>query len=361
MFTLRAKILNAWRRGRSALRRLWRQQLPPREPVASAWSTGVYREPGPRRLFGRRAQRTLNYRLYLPRDRAPQDQLPLLVMLHGCSQDAEQFATGTRMNAVAQEHNCAVLYPEQNSAANALRCWNWFDREVQRGEGEAGVIVRLVQELMRSVAIDPRRVYVAGMSAGAAMAEILSLRNPELFAACAMHSGIAFATAGSAGEAMRVMGSGPTAGTIESVRRLTGSAEGRLRAGPALVIHGSADTRVNPRNAAQIVALRLVLAGLALNTGSEPVPSVDRELEMGGRKMRQCDYLSGSRLLVRSLMVEGLGHAWSGGDSQLPFNDAAGPDASALILDFLLDQRLETTARLPTLQVEPAPMALDNR
>jgi poly(hydroxyalkanoate) depolymerase family esterase len=344
MFTLRAKIMNAWRRGRNALRRLWRQQLPPREPVASAWSAGVYREPGPRRLFGRRAQRTLNYRLYLPRDRAPQDQLPLLVMLHGCSQDAEQFAAGTRMNAVAQEHNCAVLYPEQSSAANALRCWNWFDREVQRGEGEAGVIVRLVQELMRSVAIDPRRIYVAGMSAGAAMAEILALRNPEFFAACALHSGVAFAAAGSAGEALRVMRSGATAAPAECARRLTDSADGKLLLGPALVVHGSTDARVEPRNAEQIVAVRLVLAGMAVSLGQEPEPGKIREFEAGGRKVRQRDYTAGSRLLVRSLLIEGLGHAWSGGDPQLPFNDAAGPDASALILNFLLETRLPLRA-----------------
>ena len=340
MFTLRAKIMNAWRRGRNALRRLWRQQLPSREPVASAWSVGVYKEPGPRRLFGRRAQRSLNYRLYLPRDRSPQDQLPLLVMLHGCSQDAEQFAAGTRMNAVAQEHNCAVLYPEQNSAANALRCWNWFDRTVQQGGGEAGVIVRLVQEQMRSVAIDPRRVYVAGLSAGAAMAEILALRHPDLFAACALHSGIAFAAAGSAGEAMRVMGSGATVSAMDSARRLTGSTDGKLLVGPALVIQGSADTRVHPRNAIQIVALRQLLAGLQVSSEAEPVPSDEREFELGGRKVRQRDYRSGSRLLVRSLLIDGLAHAWSGGDPQLPFNDGTGPDASALILEFLLGQRL---------------------
>jgi poly(hydroxyalkanoate) depolymerase family esterase len=352
MLTLPAKILNAWRRGRNALRRLWRQQLPSREPVASAWGAGVYQEPGPRRLFGRRAQRSLNYRLYLPRDRSPQDQLPLLVMLHGCSQDAEQFATGTRMNAVAQEHHCAVLYPEQNTAANALRCWNWFDRTVQQGGGEAGVIVRLVQEVMRNVAIDPRRVYVSGLSAGAAMAEILALRHPELFAACAMHSGIAFAAAGSAGEAMRVMGSGASASAIENARRLTGSADGRKLVGPALVIQGSADVRVNPRNAGQIVALRQVLAGLQVSNESEPAPSEDREYEIGGRKVRQRDFMSDSRLLARSLLIDGLGHAWSGGDPQLPFNDAAGPDASALMLDFLLSQRLATAAQLPVLSLD---------
>jgi poly(hydroxyalkanoate) depolymerase family esterase len=291
--------------------------------------------------------------LYLPRDRAPHDRLPLLVMLHGCSQDVAQFATGTRMNAVAQEQNCAVLYPEQNSAANALRCWNWFDREVQQGRGESGVIVRLVQDVMRSASIDPRRVYVAGMSAGAAMAEILALRHPEIFAACALHSGVAFESAGSAGEALRVMRSGATAAPVEIARRLMDAPGGRLLVGAALVIHGSADARVNPRNMGQIVALRLALAGMPVSGELEPAPTDDRESEMGGRKVRQRDYTSGSRLLVRTLLIDGLGHAWSGGDAQLPFNDPAGPDASALILEFLLSQRLARSVAEPVPPLAP--------
>jgi poly(hydroxyalkanoate) depolymerase family esterase len=256
------------------------------------------------------------------------------------------------MNAVAQEHHCAVLYPEQNTAANALRCWNWFDRTVQQGGAEAGVVVRLVQQVMRDVTIDPRRVYVAGMSAGAAMAEILALRSPGLFAAGAMHSGIAYAAAGSAGEAMRVMHAGASASALECARRLTASTDGRAQVGPVLIIQGSDDTRVNRRNAGQIVALRQVLAGLQPGSESGPAPSDEREFEMGGRKIRQRDYLDGSRLLVRSLMIDGLAHAWSGGDPQLPFNDAAGPDASALMLDFLLSQRLATAAQLPVLSLD---------
>lgn len=337
---MRARFLDAWRRAGSALRRLWRRQFPPRETVASEWTAAVYKEPGPRRAFGRRSQRSLHYRLYLPRNRSLQERLPLLVMLHGCSQNAEQFAAGTRMNAAAQERTCAVLYPEQNSAANALRCWNWFEREVQQGEGEAGVILRLVQELMSRINIDSRRVYVAGLSAGAAMAEILALRQPGLFAACVLHSGVAFAAAGSTSEALRVMHAGPGAAAGESARRLQGVMDGKLPAGPVLVIHGGADSRVNPRNAEQIVAVRLALAGMPSTGDQEPVPANERVYESGGRNIRQRDYTSGSRLLARTVLIEGLGHAWSGGDPQLPFNDAAGPDASALSLDFLLSYRL---------------------
>ena len=356
MNKLRVRVLAALQRWRTTLRKLSPQLLAPAVLLPSDWSAGVYKEPAPRRSFGRRAHRTLHYRLYLPRDRPRDGQLPLLVMLHGCSQDAAQFAAGTRMNAVAQQHGCAVLYPEQSTGANALRCWNWFDREAQQGRGEAGLITGLVHDVMRLGVIDASRVYVAGMSAGAAMAEILALRNPGLFAASALHSGVPYAAAGSASEAMRVMHSGAGASTLQSARQALEGVANAAVLGPALVIHGSADTRVNPGNAEQIVALRLALAGVPPTGEQGAVPTDDREYEVGGRKIRERDYAIGSKLVVRSLIVEGLGHAWSGGDAQLPFNDAAGPDASSLLLEFLLDYRLAPAARPPALRL--APMAI---
>jgi poly(hydroxyalkanoate) depolymerase family esterase len=345
MNRLRLRLVAALQRWRRTLRKLTSHPLAPAVLLPGDWSAGVYKEPALRRSFGRRTHRVLHYRLYWPHDRPRDGQIPLLVMLHGCSQDAAQFAAGTRMNAVAQQHGCAVLYPEQSTGVNPLRCWNWFDRDTQQGHGEAGLIVGLLREVLRPGAIDASRVYVAGLSAGAAMAEILALRHPELFAASALHSGVPYAAAGSASEAMRVMRTGAATASAEgALQSLAGSTTaGSLR--PVLVIHGSADATVNPGNAEQIVALWLALAGGITPAGEPaPVPTDERAYDVGGRAVRQRDYALGARLVARSLIIEGLGHAWSGGDAQLPFNDAAGPDASSLVLDFLLDYQLRNSA-----------------
>ena len=167
MNRLRLRIVAALQRWRRRLRKLTPQSLTPAVLMPGEWSAGVYKEPALRRTFGRRVQRALHYRLYWPHDRPRDGRIPLLVMLHGCSQDAAQFAAGTRMNAVAQVHGCAVLYPEQGTGANPMRCWNWFEREAQQGRGEAGLIAGLVHDVMRLGVIDASRVYVAGMSAGA--------------------------------------------------------------------------------------------------------------------------------------------------------------------------------------------------
>jgi len=201
------KLRNLLQRWRRTLRQSWRR-LPGAATLDGEWRAGYYEEPAPRKLLGRRTQSKLHYHLYLPGDRLRNERLPLLVMLHGCSQDGVALAAGSRMNAIAQQHGCAVLYPEQSRTANAQRCWNWFDRAAQHGQAEAGLVVRLVQDVMRREAVDVQRVYIAGMSAGAAMADILALRFPGLFAASALHSGVMYAAAGSAGEALGIMRSG---------------------------------------------------------------------------------------------------------------------------------------------------------
>jgi poly(hydroxyalkanoate) depolymerase family esterase len=313
------------------------------------WRAGLYQEPAPRKLLARRSHSKLHYHLYLPRDRLQNERLPLLVMLHGCSQDGAAFAAGTRMNAIAQQHGCAVLYPEQSRTANSQRCWNWFDREAQRGHAEAELIVQLVQDVMRREAVDVQRVYVAGMSAGAAMAEILALRFPGLFAASALHSGVMYAAADSAGEALRVMRSGASVAPAAVARRLAAEVGLEVTLAPALVIHGRADSTVNPLNAEQIVAQRLALAGMT-GVDEQPIaPPEELELEIGGRKVLQRDYSRNGTLLIRMLLVDGLGHAWSGGDAQQKFNDPTGPDASLMIMQFLRRHRLAELAPLPAL------------
>jgi poly(hydroxyalkanoate) depolymerase family esterase len=346
MIRRRAKILDLLQRWRPWLRLLLRR-LPGDVILEGEWRAGTYEESAPRKIFTPRTQSKLHYHLYLPRHRINTQRLPLLVMLHGCSQDGVAFAAGTRMNAIAQQHGCAVLYPEQSRKANARRCWNWFDRAAQHGQAEAGLIVGLVQDVMRREAVDAQRVYIAGMSAGAAMAEILALRFPKLFAASALHSGVMYAAAGSAIEALRVMRSGASLSPTASAHQFAAECGQDVTVAPALVIHGRADTTVNPRNAEQIVAQRLALAGIT-GTGEQAIaPTRELEFDIGGRTVLQRDYTRNGALLVRILLIDGLGHAWSGGDARQEFNDPAGPDASQLIIEFLRRHRLAAQASLP--------------
>lgn len=346
MISRRAKVFELLQRWQRKLRTSWRR-LPGTATLDGEWRTGLFEDSAPRKLFSRRAPFTLRYHLYLPSGRLPDERLPLLVMLHGCSQDGVVLAAGSRMNAIAQQHGCAVLYPEQSRTVNAQRCWNWFDREAQHGQAEAGLIVRLVLDVMRREAIDVQRVYVVGMSAGAAMAEILALRFHELFAASALHSGVMYAAAGSAGEALGVMRSGANVAPTAVASRLRADFGQEVTLAPALVIHGRADSTVNPLNAEQIVALRLALAGLTGADERPIAPTAELDLEIGGRKTLQRDYSRNGSLLVRMLLIDGLGHAWSGGDAQENFNDPAGPDASLMIMQFLQRHRLAMPAALP--------------
>ena len=277
--------------------------------------------------------RDQTYWLYLPTTPDPSAPLPLIVMLHGCGQSAAEFAQGSRMNHSA---SCAILYPEQNRSANSMRCWNWFEPEVLAGRAEAAVIVQLLEDAQARYPIDPARCYVVGFSAGAAMAAALCSTYPQLFAGCALHSGLMAQAATSLSEAVQCMrlGVDPEALKRSVLRMLS-----RLTAGshttPTLVIHGSADVVVNPVNAQQI-AEQARLVNTASNSAVEPLFSTERWIEGSGRAYRQQEMRAGDRLLLRTVVIEGLGHAWSGGDARHEYFDEAGPDATGLILQFLL-------------------------
>jgi poly(hydroxyalkanoate) depolymerase family esterase len=278
----------------------------------------------------------ISFRLYLPSGSSRRDTLPLIVMLHGCRQDALSFAEGTRMNEVAEEHRCAVLYPEQNRRSNSLRCWNWFEPSSLAGLGEAALITRLIDQVANRRPIDPRRIYVVGMSAGGAMACILAVRHSRLFAACAIHSGVMYGMASSPMAALAAMRSGSSSVSLEEARQLmTGAGESAVPV-PTLVIHGDRDTTVNPLNADQIIEQLKARAELSDASAGPLVASSEQRVAGGGRTYRQLDYQRQGRILLRSILVEGLGHAWSGGDPRHEFNDDAGPDASRLIADFVM-------------------------
>lgn len=302
------------------------QKLLTLDRIAGHWMEGVY--PGPP---GR-----LAYRLFLPTRSTPTEQVPLLVMLHGCKQDAESFAAGTRMNAVAEARGFAVLYPEQSRRANYQRCWNWFNADAIAGEGEAALIVGAINEIKDSHPIDTTRIYVAGMSAGGAMAALLAARYGSLFAACGIHSGIMFNAAMSAVQALKVMRVGATFTPTESAQSLVKELAEALVFVPTIVIHGSADESVNPVNFSQIIEQ---LCAVANKLAPEQAPmGSSREVNRveGGRTYQQQDFMCGDQVLVRSLAIDHLGHAWSGGDSRYEFQDPDGPDASQHIAEFLL-------------------------
>ena len=286
-------------------------------------------------------RRELGYRLYLPSGSSGRDSLQLIVMLHGCRQDSLSFAEGTRMNALAEECRCAVLYPEQSKHSNPLRCWNWFDSASLAGQGEAALIARLINQVTERRPIDPRRVYVVGMSAGGAMACILAVRHSRLFTACAIHSGMMYGAAGSPMQALAAMRSGPSAASIDRARQLVREAGESEVAVPTLVIHGDSDATVNPVNADRIIEQLKVRAEYIDPGAGALLASDERLIDSGGRTYRQQDYTQQGRIVLRKIVVEGLGHAWSGGDAQYEFNDAAGPDAGGLILDFATRYRRE--------------------
>jgi poly(3-hydroxybutyrate) depolymerase len=203
------------------------------------------------------------------------------------------------------------------------------------------LIAHLIDQVKERRPIDPRRIYVVGMSAGGAMAGILAVRHGRLFAACAIHSGMMYGAASSLMQALAAMRSGPSAASIDQAWRLIREADQSEVAVPTLVIHGDGDATVNPVNADRIIEqLRARAEYIDPSAGALLAPD-ERRIDSGGRTYRQQDYTQQGRIVLRKVVVEGLGHAWSGGDAHYEFNDAAGPDAGRLILDFVTQYHRE--------------------
>ena len=261
-------------------------------------------------------------------------QLPLVVMLHGCEQTAEEFASGTRMNRLAAQQGFAVLYPQQSASAHPQRCWPWYKRAVQQGGDEVALVAGMLERVLDRHDFDRRRTYVAGLSAGAALAQALAVRHPQVFAAVGSHSGPVFGVADSRLGAFTVM----QAGARDALR----TADALLREQPdfplmpILILHGDQDQVVRPVNAAQLARQFRILNRLAPSAHEAPVP---RKARAPNDAWRRTDSRHKGRVVVRLCEVANLAHAWSGGDESLRYNTARGPDASVLLWDFFKRQR----------------------
>ncbi len=275
--------------------------LPPR-------GAGRYVHASHTNRFGVRA-----YKVYLPARDEGQPR-PLVVMLHGCKQDPDDFAAGTRMNELADELGFIVAYPEQALAANGSRCWNWFkSADQQRDSGEPALIAGITREVIGRCNADPRRVYIAGLSAGGAMAVIMGRTYPELYAAVGVHSGLPYGAARDLPSALAAM-----RGRMYSSAPMCG--ESAPHAVPTIVFHGDVDTTVHPSNGEQAFASRIVETG-----------------EEGGRKYtRTTQPAESGKPALEHWLVHGTGHAWSGGSETGSFTDPQGPDASRAMLRFFL-------------------------
>ncbi|WP_341312795.1 PHB depolymerase family esterase [Paraburkholderia sp. IMGN_8] len=257
------------------------------------------------------------YKLYVPAV-YKSEPLPLIVMLHGCTQNANDFAAGTRMNEMAERHGFIVVYPNQSQAANHSKCWNWFKPvDQQRDQGEPSLIAGITREVMARYRVDPARVYVAGLSAGGAMADIMLKTSPDLYAAACVHSGLAYGCAKGLPSALAAMKGG-------KARRNRPRREPQR---PLIVFHGDADSTVHPSNAIELVA------GFDAGTTTVRVPARAANGQRGCTVQRLS---AANGVEAEYWSIHGAGHAWAGGSQRGSYTDPSGPDAAAEMLRFFL-------------------------
>lgn len=261
------------------------------------------------------------YRLFVPAGYEPWSPPPLVVMLHGCTQDPDDFARGTRFNALAEPAGAIVVYPEQTALRNPQKCWNWYQAD---GAGEPAWIAAVTRQVMARYSVDPARVYIAGVSAGGIMAVNTAAAHPDLYAAVGVHSGAPYGAATDLPSALATMRSGPANpdALVEPARAIL-RASGRTWL-PMIVFHGAADAVVNAENGRRLASQWAVAGGAKDFLRSEQ--------EIGGLTVVKDRWGPAMELW----MVQGLGHAWSGGSPEGTYTDARGPDASREMLRFFL-------------------------
>jgi poly(hydroxyalkanoate) depolymerase family esterase len=267
-----------------------------------------------------------SYKLYVP-GRQHAGRRPLVVMLHGGTQGPDDFAAGTRMNALAEEHGFLVAYPSQCKSANPSLCWNWFKPEDQmRGAGEPSIIAGITSEIVAEHDIDPQRVFVAGLSAGGAMAAVMGATYPEIFAAVGVHSGLPYRSATDVPSAFAAMRGDPGLQCRPRKTRPTSDRDFRVR---TIVFHGDADHIVHPSNAANIV-----------DAQAKTDDSVERAKPRSSASRTHTRTVTRDKtgtVVVEHWLIHGSGHAWSGGSADGTYTDPHGPDASREMLRFFLE------------------------
>jgi poly(hydroxyalkanoate) depolymerase family esterase len=304
------------------------------QPAKPKQQPGTFQTHQYRSAAGSRA-----YKLFVPAVR-PDEPPAMMVMLHGCTQSADDFATGTQMNRLAEEHGFLVVYPEQAAQYNPSKCWNWFRPEDQlRGAGEPALIAGLVSEVARKHGVDQRRIFVAGLSAGAAMAVVLGETYPELFAGIGAHSGLPYASAHDIPSAMAAM-KGGRSGLPELkniIPRDAGAGQRKAaQAVPLIVFHGDRDHTVQQTNGVSIVQ-QAEQAHRAHSPGAPLRASTHKGAAPGGRRYSRTVHVDATgRAWIENWTLHGGGHAWSGGHSGGSYTDPTGPDASAEMVRFFM-------------------------
>lgn len=290
-------------------------------------------EPGGRFITGSYTNQagTRSYKMYVP-SRYQGQALPLVVMLHGCKQNPDDFAAGTCMNSVAEESQRFVVYPAQAAAANQSNCWNWFKpTDQKRGRGEPSLIAGITRQIIGTYCVDTRRVYTAGLSAGGAMAAVMGVTYPDLYAAIGVHSGLPYAAAYDLPSAFAAMSHGARA----PGRRQHGDSPAAIpcaRVVPAIVFHGDHDTKVHPRNGDQVIAQWTAIHGAGATTLQVIVQH--GQVPDGHAYTREVYQDANGRSILEQWRVHGAGHAWSGGSCSGSYTDPRGPDATREMMRF---------------------------
>jgi poly(hydroxyalkanoate) depolymerase family esterase len=272
---------------------------------------------------------TRDYKVYIPSSYQGQS-MPVMVMLHGCTQNPDDFARGTRMNALAEEKQCFVVYPAQTQSANSSKCWNWFKAvDQQRDQGEPSIIAGITRQVISDYKLDSKHVYVAGLSSGGAMAIIMGTTYPDLYAAVGVHSGLPYGAARDLPSAFSAMRGAKA--------NKTSTANARLDAIPIIVFHGDRDTTVHASNADQLMQQNVSTERTHASASNRINPDViveEGKVPNGHAYTRTSHHDEEGNTVAEHWVIHGAGHAWAGGSRSGSYTDAKGPDASGEMMRF---------------------------
>ncbi len=275
----------------------------------------------------------LDYYIYEPAstpEHPSTKNMPLVVMLHGCTQNAHAFAEGTQMNCLAQQEGFVILYPQQRISYNIGKCWRWYNLDESQGLAEAHTIMELIQTTISMYELDPNKVFIAGMSAGAGMASLIAAAYPNEIRAIGIHSGPALAIAQDMKSGASLLKNGFDDSDQKSISNLEKFIQKKTHETPAIIIQGAEDDVVHFNNLDTLTKQFLYLNNLDIKTKG----SVTQYHVGTDKEYNQTEYKNKEKTIVEVIKVKHLGHAWSGGDAQYPFHSEKGPQASRIFWGF---------------------------